>query len=520
MPKAKIYLKQAFQFSEKAKSTILLESFYESRAKKYSDIPDSLLMLERKLKVKITDYTNILNIELLKKEKADSTKILQYERKLFSIRREHLDLMGHFTESYPKYNQHKYQVAMSPVDSIITHLDNNEALIEYLVGDSNIFIFAITHDNFSWEKVAIDAEFKNQLNAYLHAIKKIESENFAIYSRYLYKLLIQPIYHKIKAKGKLNIIPDGILNYLPFETLISNKPLQSGSIDFSGLNYLINDFTISYHFSSTLWLNELKNKNEQQSRFEFVGYAPVFYSDSTNGYILAHNKPFVDSSDADNNMRSITANGKYFNTLPYSEEEVESIFNLCKEKGKEAKAYFHAQATEGNFKNDCKDYRIIHVASHAFYNKSNPALSGVAFSQEHDNHHHTDISDQYITNSESVEDMQKHDGILYIGETYNLNLNADLLVLSACETGIGEFVRGEGVMSMTRGFLYSGARNIIISLWKIDDRDSKELMVDMYRHYFSGASISTSLRNAKLKLIKNPETSFPKYWSGFVLVGE
>jgi len=520
LARADEFARQAFRFSEKAKSVVLLEALNDSRAKIYAGIPDSLLIREKNLKINITDYINRINNEMLKKELADSLRIRHYENTLFTLNSKHRDLLNHFKEKYPAYDQLKYQVTNSLVEQIMTRLQSNEALIEYFIADSNLFIFTISDNSFNIDKISIFGEFSSLIYTYLNSIKKVNTEVFTELSNNLFNILIRPVSHHLKNKNRLIIIPDGLLNYLPFETLITEKPIHTVIKDFSSLNYLLGDYFISYHFSSTLWLNMLNNKNRQQSGDEFIGFAPVFHSDSTNGHIPESNKPFVDSTEAGTNMRSITINGKQFNALPFSEMEVDSIVKMCRNKGQKAQAYFHAEATEDNFKNNCRNYRVVHVASHAFYNKKKPALSGVVFSQTNDSHQHPDSTQHDAAGYGPEDNSQPNDGILYNGEAFNLELNADLLVLSACESGIGEYLWGEGVMSMTRGFLYSGAKNIIISLWKIDDKDTKDLMVEMYRHYFSGKSIPSSLRNAKLKLIKNPETSFPKYWSGFVLVGE
>lgn len=112
------------------------------------------------------------------------------------------------------------------------------------------------------------------------------------------------------------------------------------------------------------------------------------------------------------------------------------------------------------------------------------------------------------------------DGVLYADETYNLDLNADLVVLSSCESGLGKLAEGEGFLALTRGFLYSGARNILFSLWKINDRETCDLMVDFYKYYLNGDDFSKALRKAKLNMLKNPKTAKPGLWGGFILVGK
>ena len=113
------------------------------------------------------------------------------------------------------------------------------------------------------------------------------------------------------------------------------------------------------------------------------------------------------------------------------------------------------------------------------------------------------------------------DGILYLGEVYNLNLNADLVVLSACETGLGKIARGEGLIGLTRGFLYAGAQNLLVSLWQVNDASTSQLMIDFYRNMLNGESKPTALREAKLALIENdPKYAGPYYWAPFVLIGK
>jgi CHAT domain-containing protein len=109
--------------------------------------------------------------------------------------------------------------------------------------------------------------------------------------------------------------------------------------------------------------------------------------------------------------------------------------------------------------------------------------------------------------------------VLYSGEIYNLTLDADLVVLSACESGLGKVVRGEGILGLTRGFLYAGARNVVVSLWQVADKSTADLMVEFYRNVLNGESFSAALRNAKLALIKAGKYAYPLEWSPFVLVG-
>jgi CHAT domain-containing protein len=133
-------------------------------------------------------------------------------------------------------------------------------------------------------------------------------------------------------------------------------------------------------------------------------------------------------------------------------------------------------------------------------NEKYPQLSGLAFSQPDDT-------------------ISGEDGILYSGEIYTLDLHADLVVLSSCESGIGRLAKGEGMFSLTRGFIYAGANNVVVSLWKVYDKHTSKLMIEFYRGIAAGQDYSTALHNAKLKMLQNEDTAFPVSWAGFVLVG-
>jgi CHAT domain-containing protein len=200
-------------------------------------------------------------------------------------------------------------------------------------------------------------------------------------------------------------------------------------------------------------------------------------------------------------LRSVVVNNRKFGELKYSEREICSIAESFRNKGLPAMSYLHKNASENNFKMNADKYSYIHIATHGCINEEHPELSTLIFSQ--------------LSEAKGSED-----GILFAGETYDLTLKADLIILSCCESGIGKYVKGEGMMAMTRGFFYSGARNIIFSLWKVYDRHTDDLMLDFYRRVLEGRTYSSALRTAKLRMIDNRATAFPLMWGGFVLVGK
>jgi CHAT domain-containing protein len=325
----------------------------------------------------------------------------------------------------------------------------------------------------------------------------------------------------------LIIRPDGDLAKLPFETLFTEKYTATwtnwqNKTYFSEMPYLIKKYNISYNYSATLFAQTEKNKlqNKNIAKYDWVGFAPVFDDANTAGTNQNSARLLTIESnkkDDEYKTRTFLKNGRYINPLPASKDEVINIFNIFNDNQKTAKVYTHLQANEQLIKSDeIQNYKIIHLATHGIVNEFKPELSAVLLAQ--DTTAYTDSLNILLGNV-----AQQNEGFLYQSEIYNLKFNADLVVLSACETGLGKVSKGEGVIGLTRAFLYAGADNLIVSLWQVSDKATQLLMVDFYKNYLSlnkkkQKKFAPSLRNAKLEMIK--QGFHPYLWSSFILIGE
>jgi len=503
------YKKQAFLFTEKSKSAVLQEGLAEAKAKQFSGLPAKLLEQEKQLRIDLAFYDTQIQKETLKKTSQENPRIKELKNNFFDLKTKYVQLIKDFEKNYPEYYDLKYQTGTLDVAKIQGHLQENTALLEFFVGNSMIYIFTISNDEFNVTSVDKDSAFSDLVADFYRSIRKGETDTYFDAATKLSRLLIAPIFEKIKSKEKIVLIPHDLLYKIPFEALLTKAPYSDSAqkkkrVDYSNLDYLVKTFDISYHYSASLYVNSRSEKTsslaaETRPVNNFIGFAPVFAEDDPSGYTLA-SKDFMASSDAW--VRSAVVDGKRFSELKYSEHEVQSIVELFSKKSgsKTGLAYFHTAATEEAFKTNIRNYHTIHIATHSFINEERPQLSGVVFAQP--------------TGSAASED-----GILYAGEAYNLDLNADLVVLSSCESGLGKLIRGEGMMALTRGFLYSGAANIIFSLWKVPDKHTSDLMVEFYKQFLSGKSHAEALRLAKLRMISNPGTARPRSWASFVLIG-
>jgi CHAT domain-containing protein len=185
--------------------------------------------------------------------------------------------------------------------------------------------------------------------------------------------------------------------------------------------------------------------------------------------------------------------------LPYTREEIKGIRALYPRKA--SKVYVGPAATEASFKRENLDhFNCLHFATHGLIDEEVPARSGVVF---------------------SLVDEKEEDGVLQMNEIFNLNLNADLVVLSACQSGLGKVVRGEGIIGLTRAFMYAGADSVVVSLWNVRDSSTAAFMKSFYKHLRAGKGKAEALRHAKLDMIRSDIRMyrFPYFWAPFVLIG-
>ncbi len=311
----------------------------------------------------------------------------------------------------------------------------------------------------------------------------------------LYSILIEPIKQHLSGKNKVYIIPDGNTHYLPFEALLTENIRFNSHLNFKDLPYLLNKYEIVYNYSVKLLLN--RKEWSDTEKYSFVGFAPVFIDDNIEKNKI---KEIIDTSVFISN-RSINSKEKNYSALPESDFEITEILNLFKSSGLRGEIYKYKNASEFNLKSDkISSYNCLHLATHGFINETNPRLSGLIFS--------------------GGDSASTEDGILYSEEAFNLNLNARLVVLSACESGLGKIINGEGILGLTRGFLYSGVDNLIVSLWRVADKSTAVLMLNFYKNLLSGKNYSAALREAKLDLLNEGKYSYPLEWSPFILIGK
>jgi CHAT domain-containing protein len=524
------YAELSFYFSERNKSSVLLEALAGLNAMKFAGIPDNVLQLEQDLSISISNYITFKN-------NAENDSMANFwGSRLFDANRSYDSLIHVFETEYPNYYKLKYNNTPSSINDIQNILDKKTAMLSYFVLDSSVLIYAITKNDFKIYTVNKIEDFEVKLFQIRSSMQKKSVEEVMQYKSLAFELYNQ-LFPKelIESKSFLKIenliiIPDGNLASLSFESLLKEDYAVEwtdwkNTSYFSEMPFLLKKYAISYSYSATLFETTFPKQKSNTVDFtdlnDWLAFAPVFDNDGISGTGMLTRKLLsnVSSNESSNtgNTRSFLRDGTYISPLPGTLDEVTEIFKLFDLSGKKAVIYTHKRADEVFLKSDAlKKYRILHFATHGFVNTENPELSGILTAQD-TSRHFDDFTDKYGYIA------QQNDGIWYQSEIYNTKLNADLVVLSACETGLGKQVKGEGVIGLTRALLYAGAKNIIVSLWQVSDESTKELMVDFYKNLLekpSSTSYAEHLRKAKLKLIKEGKYAHPFFWSPFILIGK
>ncbi|MCH7409477.1 CHAT domain-containing protein [Belliella sp. DSM 111904] len=352
--------------------------------------------------------------------------------------------------------------------------NSKKLIIQYIEFENDILMIYLKGNNEGIFKIEKDQLFTSNLNKFISDSKNPKSQHFQPAAYFLYEKLIGPVL-KVEPAEHIIIIPDGALNHINFEILIS-KPIEEQNA-FDKFNYLLKTHSITYQYSSSLI--DFKKASLKKSKGSFLGFAPY----------QGNEKPlFLAQSERNSNIDLAS-----FTSLPYSELEVTALSGKFSGQG-----YIGNEAKESYLKSQGKNSNILHFATHSHIDKNNPLFSSLLLSAD-----------------------DNDDGILYTHELYEMNLNADLVTLSACNSGYGEHQQGEGVISLARGFMYANVSNVLMSLWAVSDQSTSKLMSSFYDNVYNGESYSDAIRNAKLEYLQHADenTAHPYYWAGFVYLG-
>ncbi|MBK9316455.1 MAG: CHAT domain-containing protein [Acidobacteria bacterium] len=466
---------------ENIKGRILLDSLKKSGGRITYDMTDMDRLEEQKLNQVIVDLNKLLRAEIQKKYQ-DQNRINRVRGELINARLKHSIYQDLLQATNPGISFHD-DIAKQFIyyDFKLAGLDADTLYVGYTVTEELTYTFVISprdgeeEHNLVIQPIEIRRTDLRKKISYFHAQLAQRSLNYTVASRDLYDLLIKPIEIKLIGKRKICIIPDDVLWGIPFQALTA----RSG-------RYLIEEYSVFYAPSLSVYLQML-------NRYSYTG-------ESKENSLLAFGNPSLDDDTVE--YFNGQQRGENFKPLPHAEFEVKAILTMF--RNPKSKALIGLEAEERLFKSMVSEYRTIHLATHGVLDDQNPLYSYLLLSKK--------------------DDDQIEDGILEAREILNLDLSADMVVLSACETARGRIGSGEGLIGMSWAFFIAGCRSTVVSQWKIDSAGTAKFMIEFYkvleRNRVEGkSSKSEALKNAAIMMMKNIRYRHPYYWAGFVTIG-
>jgi CHAT domain-containing protein len=530
------YAAEAFKIVEQGRARSLLDMLGESGADITEGVPADLLKrkqdnLDRQQEI-AQQLTGVTAVE--GEEKPDTAKL---EAELETLQTDYDNIENQIRAASPKYASLTAPQPLSLTEVQQKVLDDKTALLEYSLGEQSSYLFAVTPQSVALFKlparsevdqeaqalraqlippklqrriVGIDvAEATRGLSLTTDPTQAGPASAFATASNALYKTAVEPAAQVVGDK-RLLVVADGALNYVPFEALVT----AAGGSDYSALPYLVKTNEVVYAPSASVIAVIRQQATKPTGKNLLLVADPVFNTNDprakgapaipqggadTRGLALSSSVTDVTGTQSTEATQTI---GSRLARLNGTRVEADQIARLTRASGGQADEWLDLEANEANISTrDLKKYRAIHIATHGLLNAERPQFTGVVL---------------------SLVGNRSGDGFLRTDEIFNLNLGGSLVMLSACETGLGKEKRGEGVIGLTRAFMYAGAPTVGVSLWSVADKSTADLMTDFYKRLLAtpDASPSTSMRAAQVAMIDGKKYSAPFYWAPFVLIGE
>ena len=487
----------------------ITEGISPERLKRMNELERELNTVQRDL---VNEYSKGEN-------ERDKGQIVSLDNRLKKARQQYNELLQQIELNHPRY------ATLTGVTEPLTLkqiqqrvIQPGTLLIEYLVGADHTIVWVIGKNSFVHEKINVKrADLEKMVTELLQPfrdvkegkIKNLANVGFDLkLANQLYQQIFQPIEKYLQQDNHLIIVPDGILHYLPYEALVTEiekKPFDRNIIfsRYENAHYLVEKYALSYSSSASVLDAKLFGGDKKVKQAgQLLAFGNPDFSRARETITAAKNEKAPALSNYFS-LLSRPTRGGMFEQLPRAEEEVRAIAEIFKP----SLLFVGSDAREEHFKQKSGDFANIHLATHCIVEETQPMYSRIVFAQDDD---------------------PAEDGFLHTYEVFNLKLNADLVTLGACETGLGKLSRGEGLIGLTRAFMYAGTPSVVVSLWSVDE-STAELMKLFYQNMKDGMAKVEALRQAKVTLMKsrdrlggNVEFSYahPYLWAAFIIVGK
>ncbi len=521
----------ALQASERARARSLLEQLAETNSGIRQGVDPQLLELERTLQQQLNAKASARANAFNKKE--TETLARSFDTEIVALTNRYHEVKGQIRATSPRYAALTLPEPLAANEIQRQLLDENTILLEFSLGERQSWLWVVTPTDVFSHQLPARSEIETvtrRVYELLTARQPAKGETEAEWKtrvtesdarlsqemNLLSRMLLGPIAARLGQEWKdkrLLIVASGALEYLPFAALT----LPSDGNNSQPL--IVGHEIVNLPSASVLSvLRREKSGRRAAAKTLAVLADPVFEANDPRVILAAKNvdkssEVAIRTRSADGaesplsylqkSLRSFDGNSARasLSRLPFSRDEADSITSFVPAKSFLKATDFQASRATA-MSAELANYRIIHFATHGLLNSEHPELSGLALS----------LFD---------ESGKEQNGFLRMHEIYNLNLPAEIVVLSACQTGLGKEIKGEGLVGLTRGFMYAGAERVVASLWQVDDLATAELMERFYRGMLKdGLRPAAALRLAQIEMMKQKRWSPPYFWAGFVLSGE
>lgn len=484
---------KALQASERARARSLLDILAQGGDAIQSGIPAELLAKKRQLQWQL-EATEKRRLDLWQNNHRPE-KITALNQEIDQLLQQYQALETQLKTISPRYTGLTQPQPLTVPEIQQQVLDKDSLLLSYFLGEERSYLWVVSSNSLKSYELPGREKIQNTAQAFREVLvnprTRFSLSRIAAVAQSSSEVILKPIAPLLTQK-RLLIVSDGALQYIPFSALA--VPNQA---EYTPL--IVNHEIVTLPSASTLGIlrQELKGR-PAASKAVAVLADPVFAANDERLQPAVRRPKTPLPSDL---QRSAEESGVDLARLPFSEAEAKQIVALV--PGPETK---QAVAFAANLKAatspELEDYRIVHFATHGLLNSETPELSGLVLS----------LVD---------ETGQPQEGFLRLPDIFNLNLRADLVVLSACQTGLGKQIRGEGLVGLTRGFMYAGAARVVVSLWNVDDQATSELMVSFYQKMLrDGLEPVAALRAAQVAMWQQERSATPFFWAAFTLQGE
>jgi CHAT domain-containing protein/Tfp pilus assembly protein PilF len=472
---------EALSFAERSKARVLLDTLQSGRASLRGSLSPQEQQAEEEQRLRLVSLNSQLTSEL-QRDKPDPSRVAELKSSIEKARLEFEALKTSLYAAHHELKVNRGEASIINAEELAALLpDATSALLEYVVTDEVTYLFVVTKPQ---GRAAAETRVFTIPIKQSDLAKQVESfrrqlaeRNLRVRApaRKLYDLLLKPAQSLLGGKSSLVIAPDDRLWELPFQALLDERG-----------RFLIERSAVSYAPSLTV-LREMRARSDKRR------------AEAAPSTLLALGNPLIGQETVERARLSLR-DGKLY-PLPDAEAEVRALGRLY--GARRSKVYIGAEAREDRLKAEAGQARIIHFATHGVLNNAAPLYSYLALARGDKN----------------------EDGLLEAWELMQLDLKADLAVLSACETARGRTSAGEGVIGLTWALFVAGTPATVVSQWEVESASTRDLMIDFHRQLQAPRAAgrltkAESLRRAAIKLMKNPATNHPFYWAGFVLVGD